>query len=584
MKTTGKALKRAAPDSDSSLSDLDAASAPDMVRPASAAVASAAKIARKEGPVVFWFRKDLRTRDNRGLHRAWVQAAHVNRTGGVRAVPGSAKAAAASPSAATKSPLNGALLTIFVVCGLQWNMHDYAPVKVDFLFRNLRDLQRRLEADAIPLTVLHAATINDVPRVVRDFCAQHGATHLHYNLEYEVDEGKRDEKTAALAREAGITVVPSHDECVVPPGLVTTKEGRCPVVYSPFRRRWEQIVHDKAPQDWLALSAAPEPNPPAVRKAVPHLFGTPIPDPAADPASLPGYELPFVPAVLEHARGAYPGGEDAGHTRLTEFVNNKIKAYSVDRDFPALDGNAAISAYLALGIVSARQCIAAARAANDGSLDKGDKGCVHWIQEIVWREFYRHILVAFPRVCMNQPFKLNTNSVPWSAGPEAEAQFQAWCEGKTGYPLVDAGMRQLLATGFMSNRLRMVSAMFLTKDLLIDWRRGEKFFMQHLIDGDLASNNGGWQWAASTGTDSQPYFRIFNPYLQSAKFDGEGTFIRKYVPELRAVKDNKAIHEPNAKLPTYQFMKLGYPAPIVDHKAARERVLAAFKVPADQAH
>ena len=193
-----------------------------------------------------------------------------------------------------------------------------------------------------------------------------------------------------------------------------------------------------------------------------------------------------------------------------------------------------------------------------------------WISELCWRDFYKHILLGFPHVCRHQAFKRETDKLPWSHN---EANFQAWCEGRTGFPIVDAAMRQLNETGWMHNRLRMITAMFLTKDLFIDWRLGERYFMQHLIDGDLSANNGGWQWSASTGNDAAPYFRIFNPFLQSKKCDPDGEFIRRFVPEL-AHLDAKRIHEPHAK---GVDVRLKYPKPIVDHAFARLDTLAYFK-------
>ncbi len=192
---------------------------------------------------------------------------------------------------------------------------------------------------------------------------------------------------------------------------------------------------------------------------------------------------------------------------------------------------------------------------------------------MIWREFYRHLIVAYPKLCKGVNFNEKYNSLDWR---DDNADFKAWCEGKTGYPLVDAAMRQLLETGWMHNRLRMVVASFLTKHLLIDWRKGERFFIEHLIDGDLASNNGGWQWAASTGCDAQPYFRIFNPITQSKRFDPKGEFIRKYIPELSDVPD-KHIHFPHDFIANTKSLSCGYWPAIVDHKAARERALSAFK-------
>ena len=211
----------------------------------------------------------------------------------------------------------------------------------------------------------------------------------------------------------------------------------------------------------------------------------------------------------------------------------------------------------------------AALAANRGELDTGSKGVITWVNELLWREFYMHLLHGFPTLSMHQPMRPETAAVQWR---EDEAGFQAWCEGRTGVPIVDAAMRQLLATGWMHNRLRMVVAMFLTKNLLIDWRRGEAFFMRHLIDGELCANNGGWQWSASTGADSAPYFRVFNPVSQSEKFDPDGAFIKHWVPELSSVTARN-IHDPDTQL----RHKLGYPEMIVDLKTSRLRAIEAFK-------
>jgi deoxyribodipyrimidine photo-lyase len=222
-------------------------------------------------------------------------------------------------------------------------------------------------------------------------------------------------------------------------------------------------------------------------------------------------------------------------------------------------------------VLSPRQCLHAALAANQGEFDSGNPGVVTWINELLWREFYKHILVGYPRVSRHRAFRLETEAVPWRHAPQ---ELAAWQEGRTGLPIIDAAMRQLLATGWMHNRLRMIVAMFLTKNLLIDWREGERFFMRHLIDGDLAANNGGWQWSASTGTDAAPYFRIFNPISQSQKFDPDGHFIRQWVPELAGL-NKRDIHDPSSL--GGLFAPSGYPRPIVDLSRSRERALAAFK-------
>jgi len=232
-----------------------------------------------------------------------------------------------------------------------------------------------------------------------------------------------------------------------------------------------------------------------------------------------------------------------------------------------------VSPYLAAGVLSPRQCLAAALEVNNNRVDSGHAGVVCWIEELIWREFYQHVLVGFPRVSKGRAFRPEIDRVDWSHDEHA---FQRWTSGQTGYPIVDAAMRQLALTGWMHNRLRMIVAMFLTKDLMIDWRWGERHFMNLLVDGDLGSNNGGWQWSASTGTDAQPYFRIFNPTTQGQKFDKNGEFIRKFCPELGSLS-GKALHEP---LTAGLFGQLGYPEPMVDHKEARARALKVFETAA----
>ncbi|MEK2715535.1 deoxyribodipyrimidine photo-lyase, partial [Salmonella enterica subsp. enterica] len=234
------------------------------------------------------------------------------------------------------------------------------------------------------------------------------------------------------------------------------------------------------------------------------------------------------------------------------------------------DGTSRLSASLATGGLSPRQCLHRLLAEQPQALD-GGPGSV-WLNELIWREFYRHLMTWYPALCKHQPFIRWTKRVAWQENPH---YFQAWQKGETGYPIVDAAMRQLNATGWMHNRLRMITASFLVKDLLIDWRLGERYFMSQLIDGDLAANNGGWQWAASTGTDSAPYFRIFNPTTQGERFDRDGEFIRQWLPALRDIP-GKAIHEP-WRWAEKAGVVLDYPRPIVEHKQARIATLSAYE-------
>ena len=238
---------------------------------------------------------------------------------------------------------------------------------------------------------------------------------------------------------------------------------------------------------------------------------------------------------------------------------------------PAEPGTSQLSPYLAAGVISIRQCLHAALGYNQGELDSGASGATTWINELLWREFYKHILVGYPRVSMHRAFRPETEALPWRRAPY---ELEAWQQGRTGFPIIDAAMRQLRETGWMHNRLRMITAMFLSKNLLIDWREGERWFMRHLIDGDLAANNGGWQWSASTGTDSVPYFRLFNPTSQSQRFDPDGQFLRRWLPELQHLS-SRDIHSPATHHNLFGVIE--YPTPIVDLGKSRARALDAFR-------
>ena len=469
-----------------------------------------------------WFRADLRTRDNTALSAACV--------------------------AASKG-----VLAVFTVCPRQWQEHDWGDMKVDFLRRNLQELRKGLEGRNIALKIITRDRFDGIEQDLLALAQKHHCSALFFNEEYEVNERARDAKVAAAFAKAGISVRSFHDQVVVPPGELRTKEDKPYTVYSPYKRRWYEYYNN-----------ANAPKAQGLSKKQPEIVSTPddIPQKLGD----------FDP------QGGRPdlwkAGEDHALARLRSFIEDRLEPYKEDRDYPGINGTSTISPYLAIGAVSPRQCIEAAMDANNGKLDTGGKGPVHWMSEVIWREFYKQILVAFPRVCRGHAFNKKYD-IQWRDDSEAKGQFAAWCLGKTGYPIIDAAMRQLNTTGWMHNRCRMAVAMFLSKDLLIDWRWGERYFMNRLVDADFASNNGGWQWSAATGTDAAPYFRIFNPISQSTKFDPDGAYIREYVNEL-ADLDDQAIHEPwkHASL----FKDLSYPAPIVDHAEARDRALKAFKV------
>lgn len=357
---------------------------------------------------------------------------------------------------------------------------------------------------------------------------------------------QRDARVRALAERRGVRVLDSKDSVVFEAPELRTKSGGLFQVFGPYQRSWlarlaEQSLGAAAP---LRLPApAPLRTPPSAERAN-------LPAPAATAA----YELPT-------------GGEAAARRRLDRFVERGLAGYASARDVPAVDGTSRLSPYLRFGAISVRECI---RSATDAALDDPRRraGAARWISELCWRDFYAAQLEEHPRIA-RASFRSELDSIRWD---DDESLFGLWRDGRTGYPIVDAGMRQLARTGWMHNRVRMITASFLTKDLGIDWRRGEALFFERLVDGDPASNNGGWQWCASTGTDPQPYFRIFNPASQSLRFDPQGDYIRRWVPELAGV-ESRAIHAPHAS----GAAPRDYPAPCVDHASARVRALARYR-------
>ena len=444
----------------------------------------------------------------------------------------------------------GPCVAVYLLSPGQWLAHDDAPCKVDFWLRNLAELSQALARLNIPLLIRSASHWDEAPRVLARLCNELGVEAVHVNDEYGVHETRRDAAVRQALDAAGISLHNYLDQLLFQPGSVLTKTGGYFQVFSQFRKVCYSRLHGSLPP----LVAAPRAQAPTGIS----------PDPI--PAHLDGFPTPSA-----QLQALWPAGEDEAQRRLAEFTDAQIDYYKDERDLPAKPGTSQLSTYLAAGVISPRQCLHAALQSNQGEFESGSVGVVTWINELLWREFYKHILVGYPRVSRHRAFRQETEALAWRNAPEDLA---AWKEARTGLPIIDAAMRQLLDTGWMHNRLRMVVAMFLTKNLLIDWREGERFFMRHLIDGDLAANNGGWQWSASTGTDAAPYFRIFNPVSQSEKFDSEGLFIKHWLPEL-ADLSKKDIHNP-ANMGGL-FGVAGYPPPIVNLSQSRERALAAFK-------
>lgn len=445
------------------------------------------------------------------------------------------------------------MVGLYLITPEEWRAHDVSANQVDLRLRCVRELSASLAGLNIPLLVVRVPTSADVAKTVVRVAKEHGCDRVHFNKEYEIDERRRDEAVIAACTKAGIVAEGHTDQPLFEPGEIRTGEGKWYTVFTPFKKACLTRMKERGVPPRL----------PVPKKQAKVKF-----EASEVPASVAGFEGKIDASL-------WPGGESHARRLLAEFARGTILAYKERRDVPGDElGTSRLSPYLAVGAISPRQCLHAAIEANAKSaspLDAGDEGPTTWISELLWREFYMHIMVGFPRVCMHRAFQLATERLRWS---DNEEHFEAWKAGRTGIPIVDAGMRQLAATGWMHNRVRMITAMLLTKNLFIDWRRGERHFMLNLVDGFLACNNGGWQWSASTGTDAAPYFRIFNPVSQSQKCDAEGAYIRRWVPELAGVQ-GEAIHEPWT-LPALLRSRLEYPEPIVELSASRQRAIEAF--------
>ncbi|WP_119152971.1 cryptochrome/photolyase family protein [Caldimonas tepidiphila] len=476
-----------------------------------------------------WLRRDLRVRDNAALHHALHQSRRV-------------------------------------WCAFVFDTEILEPLpradrRVEFIRDSLLALDAELAALGlrhghadVGLIVLHGAATQALPAL---------ADRLHVQAvfaahDYEPAAKARDARVLGALADAGIAFHTTKDQVVFEGDEVLTGTGLPYSVFTPYRNNWLRQVDEARLAEWPVErhAAALAPLPAGFARGVPTLA-----------------ELGFEPTNLHELRLA--PGESGAQAMFADFLE-RIDHYHETRDFPAVKGPSYLSVHLRFGTVSprqlAREALERARA--------GSRGAAVWLDELIWREFYQQLLHHHPRV-VTHAFRPEYDAIKWEHGKHADVLFAAWCAGRTGYPLVDAGMRQLNQTGYMHNRLRMVTASFLCKDLGIDWRRGERYFAEKLNDHDLAANNGGWQWAASTGCDAQPWFRIFNPVTQSQKFDPHGRFIRRYLPELAALPD-EFVHAPWKARPV-DLAGTGftpgedYPAPIVDHDAARQKTLLRYE-------
>jgi deoxyribodipyrimidine photo-lyase len=474
-----------------------------------------------------WFRRDLRAHDHAALYRALTQCRQVH--------------------------------CVFVFDREILDLLPRADRRVEFIRESLVELDAALRAlgqhPHAGLIVRHTIASDAVPALAQALQVQ----AVFANHDDEPQALQRDSRVRTRLAAAGRAFHTFKDHTLLERSEVLTQTGKPYSVFTPYKNAWLQKV------DAFQLSSYP------VERHAHRLAPRPLEhcQPVPTLASL-GFET----TALSQPR--LPTGASGAQQLFNDFLG-RMERYDDTRNFPAIKGPSYLSVHLRFGTISPRQL---ARTAHR-LMQQGNPGATTWLSELIWRDFYFQILHHHPHV-VGHSFKPAYDAIAWESGPEADALFAAWCQGRTGYPLVDAAMAQLNQTGYMHNRLRMVVASFLVKDLGIDWRRGEAYFASQLNDFDLAANNGGWQWASSSGCDAQPYFRIFNPVSQSEKFDADGKFIHRYLPQLSKLP-TAALHAPWRARPV-ELQEAGvvlgqtYPHPVVDHDSARLRTLQRYAV------
>ena len=461
-----------------------------------------------------WLRNDLRMDDNPALRQACVSSEEVH--------------------------------CIYIFSREQMEVHNQANCKIEFIISNLRNLGNSLKEINIPLTIVNSDGFDDNANKILDVINERSISKVYWNNMFGVDENERDREVQNVLNDKNIYYETFNDQVVYSPGTITTKEDKPYSVFTPFKRRWIENFN----LELLDIE-----------------FNYTSKNNSGIDSNINEFNFEFE-KLHTVDMSLWRIGEANAISMLNNYLEKKVLSYSKDRNDPIIDGTSRLSPYLASGIISPKRCILEALKRNNFELDSGESGIVKWIDEIIWREFYKNIMHSFPKVSKGLPFQDYTKNIKWRFDQD---EFEAWKRGKTGFPIIDSAMRQLNTEGWMHNRLRMVVAMFFTKNMLHDWRLGEAFFMENLIDGDFSSNNGGWQWSSSTGTDAAPYFRIFNPITQSKNFDRDGLFIKKHIEELQDL-DKKEIHDPSEKVRKH----LNYPMQILDLKESRLRAIDAF--------
>ncbi|QFQ32129.1 deoxyribodipyrimidine photo-lyase [Buchnera aphidicola] len=465
---------------------------------------------------LIWFRNDLRIHDNTALYHACLSETNK-------------------------------VIGLFIFTSKQWSQHYVSTKKISFLYQNLKSLKDELLKLNINLYHHECTDFLNSIEYLSYFCQVNKINHVFYNYQYEINERNRDSLMKHELAKQGILLEGFHDSILINPNKIKNKNNQPYKKFYFFKKQAIDYLSKNTP---ICFSLP--------KKRIYHQYDT-------MPICLNQNDN------INFDKNLFPIGEKEAINRIKDFCNNKIKHYFSTRNFPYLNSTSMLSPYLSLGIISIRYCLKIFLTKYKHkplSITLNSS----WINEIIWREFYYHLLINFPILSKSQSLLKWEKKINWENNIN---YFHAWKDGRTGFPIIDAAMNQLNKTGWMHNRLRMITSSFLVKNLLIDWREGEKYFMSRLIDGDYALNNGGWQWSASIGSDTTSYIRVFNPLRQSKIFDKSGFFIKKYLPELKMVPNNY-IHHP------YEWIvknncKINYPKPIINHEHSTKKFLLAYK-------
>ena len=465
--------------------------------------------------VIHWFRRDFRITDNTAL---------------------SAAVAAAGPE--------GEVIPVYIASDWQGSHEWTGPARQEFLCGCLASLAKNLESIGGRLIIRRGDAVDELEKLVTET----GATMIFANRDPDPYGRSVEALLEIMAKARGLELFLPKDVCIHERHEVLTGQGTTFRVFTPYSKVWFGL---------------PKPTPgPAIKKI-------------ATPSGVSSLPLPELSDWGLSSSAKLPeAGERAARERLKAFIAGPMAAYGEQRDLMGVNGTSHLSQDLRFGLISPRQIYAAAKKVEESLPPEGRKSAMKFLAEIVWREFYMQLLWHYPEL-LEHEFNTTWRGMKWpglEGCPEALDAFRLWSAGMTGFPIVDAAMRQLAATGWMHNRARMITAMFLTKDLHLDWRLGEAFFMRSLVDGEIASNNGGWQWSAGTGADAAPYFRIQNPWSQTKRYDPEGAYIRTWIPELRNVSNASLLEPPSDGL----SIAPGYPAPMLNHSAERDRTMQLF--------